>query len=253
MGMTTFAVAALAAGLGAFTVATIKQRRTGSPGEGARTIALPLAPPVGSSEPSRSSPATGIPFTTSAAATWPDIVRLAAWSAGRFIPLAVSRSLRLRRNRLDRAYHIDQGGTYAVFRETVSDVYPPSRPVVLVVGFRLRLIRDWALPHWLFQRACILTTPFWSGFRGFRIKLWMVDPITKNYLGIYDWEKMDQARTYLAALTRVLRPLSTPWSVFATVYPDQSLEPFLQARAVASAQPVPVAPHAGLGVPARTA
>ncbi len=253
MRMTSFAVAALAAGLGAYMVATIKQRRTGSPGKGARTAILPSAPPVGSSGPSRSSPEPGTSFATSADATWPETAQLAARSAGRYIPLAVGRSLRLRHNRLGRAYRIDQGGTYAVFRETVSNVYPPSHPVVLVVGFRLRVIRDWALPHWLFQRACILTTPFWSGFRGFRVKLWMVDPITKNYLGIYDWEETDQARTYLAALTRVLRPLSTPSSVFAILYPDQALEPFLEARAVASTQPVSVAPHAALGVPARSA
>lgn len=211
MRLTSFAIATLAAGLGTFTVAQIKRRQA---------------------------PAT-TPARTSDRPAWPKVAALAARSCARFVPLAASRTLRLRLDRLGQAYRIDQGGAYAVFRETVSRADPPVHPAVLVVGFRLRGIRDWPWPHWLFQRLCILTSPFWSGFRGFRVKLWMVDPATRNYLGIYDWEGAAPARTYLAALTRVLRPLSVPGSVFATLIPDQALETYLQPRAVAGTGRIP--------------
>jgi hypothetical protein len=157
-------------------------------------------------------------------------VKLVATSIVRFLGLATSRKLGLRRDRVGESYDIDERGTYQIFRETVSDDGTPDKSVVLVVGFRLRVLRSNTLLHWLFQRACILTTPFWSGFRGFRVKLWMVDSRTKNYLGIYDWAGVETAQTYIAALVRVLRPLSTPGAVWYNLYADQELEPFLRTR-----------------------
>jgi hypothetical protein len=117
---------------------------------------------------------------------------------------------------------------FEVFRETVSRA--PDREdaehVVLVVGFRLRLIGAFAPAHWLFQRACIMTTPFWSGLRGFRVKLWMVDPETKDYAGIYDWAGRGDAQRYLRALTPVLRAVSVSGSVWDRVE-DAPFEEFL--------------------------
>jgi len=158
------------------------------------------------------------------------IAKLATLSAVRFCRLAASHALHLRRDRLGERYAIDQGGTYTIFRETVSDAERDARSVVLVVGFRLRLLRAYPSPHWIFQRLCILTTPFWSGLRGFRVKLWMVDPMSKNYLGIYDWAGEENAKVYVNALVRVLRPLSTCGSVWYRLYPDQELDAYLRTR-----------------------
>ena len=158
------------------------------------------------------------------------IFKLSALSVLRFLRLATSRAIRLRRDRVGQAYIIPQCGAYQIFRETVSDDGTRDRSVVLVVRFRLRVLRSNTFLHWLFQRACILTTPFWSGFRGFRVKMWMVDPQTKNYLGIYDWAGVENAQTYIDALVQVLRPLSTPGSVWYELYPDQEFEPFLRTR-----------------------
>ncbi len=175
------------------------------------------------------------------------IFKLAAASVVRYLRLAAARRIRLRRDRLGEAYRIDRGGAYRIFRETVSHDGTSAESVVLVVGFRLRLLRSLRWPHWLFQRACILTTPFWSGFRGFRVKLWMVDPRTRNYLGIYEWAGRDHAQTYVDALVRVLRPLSTPSSVWYDLYPDQKLEPFLQVRKRDGSSAVPPGEMAGTG------
>ena len=157
----------------------------------------------------------------------PSIPRLALRSANRFAWLCLGGSLRLRRRRRGTAYDLGPRGTYRVFRETVSSGPAADvSPVVLVVGFRLRVIGKSALAHRLFQRCCILTTPFWSGFAGFRVKLWMVDPETDDYLGIYEWCGREQAQLYVDALVRVLRPLSTPRSVWYEIR-EQPFERFL--------------------------
>jgi hypothetical protein len=156
--------------------------------------------------------------------------RAGARSARAFAGLAFGRKLRRRRNRLRERYAIDQGGTYEIFRETESLQISDEPACALVVGFRLKVLRSLAAPHWIFQRLCILTTPFWSGFRGFRTKLWMVDQDSKNYLGIYDWRGAKNAQTYVDALVRVLNPLSTSASVWYRIYPDEALDDFLKSR-----------------------
>jgi hypothetical protein len=151
----------------------------------------------------------------------PHIASLALRSARRFVALARTHSLCLRRARRGALYHLGSRGDFAVFRETVRLSPTHDRPVVLVVGFRLRWIDSFATAHWLFQRCCILTTPFWSGFTGFRVKLWMVDPVTRNYLGIYEWDGRASAQKYVDALVRVLKPLSVPGSVWYELIDEQ--------------------------------
>jgi hypothetical protein len=159
-------------------------------------------------------------------------LRLILASMCRYGELVALGRLRLRRDRLRSAYRIEGHGLYEIFRETVSSEANVEPDAVLVVGFRLRAIGSHPLPHWLFQRLCILTTPFWSGFRGFGVKLWMVDPETKNYLGIYRWAGADNAQTYVELLGKILRPLSTPGSVWHELHSGQEFEAFLRERRV---------------------
>lgn len=112
-------------------------------------------------------------------------------------------------------YTVESAGTFSVFRETVRRFAPSGPPVVLIVGFRLKLIGSNPLFHWLFQHVCILTTPFWCGLRGFGTKLWLVDPVTKNYFGIYEWFGEADAERYLEFLLPILGFFSvgnTSWS-----------------------------------------
>jgi hypothetical protein len=158
------------------------------------------------------------------------VPRLVFASARQWAGLVRSGNIWRAPDRLGQDYRIDRGGTYRIFRETHGRDAVMESSGVLVVGFRLRIIGSNRICHWLFQRLCLLTTPFWSGFPGFRIKLWMVDPETKNYLGIYEWAGEDHARTYVETLMKILRPLSTPGSVWYERYPGQALGPFLNAR-----------------------
>ena len=162
--------------------------------------------------------------------TAPSIPRLALRSARRFAWLCLGGSLRLRRARRGTAYDLGSRGNYVVFRETVSSGSTTGDAlVVLVVGFRLRVIGGSPPAHRLFQRCCVLTTPFWSGFAGFRVKLWMVDPDTKDYLGIYEWCGREQAQLYVDALGRVLRPLSVPGSVWYEIL-EEPFEQYLSGH-----------------------
>jgi hypothetical protein len=155
------------------------------------------------------------------------IPRLAFGSAKHFLSLARHGSLRRPPQRLGRAYRVDDGRAYEIFRETVSDAAPTDPANVLVVGFQLKVLGAHPVPHWIFQRCCLLTTPFWSGLPGFSVKLWMVDPESKRYLGIYDWRGLANTQAYVDALARVLRPLSTADSVWYRIVPDRTLEAYL--------------------------
>jgi hypothetical protein len=157
-----------------------------------------------------------------------EIVTLAILSLVNYIRLVSSNSLHLHRDRLGKLYKVAEGGTYAIFRETISNKKILDKSVVLIVGFRLRFINSNPILHWLFQRVCILTTPFWSGFYGFRVKLWMVDPETKNYLGIYEWYGAENAQVYVNALVRILGPLSTKGSVWYELNTDMKLDKYLE-------------------------
>lgn len=163
---------------------------------------------------------------------WPGIVRLAATSAWNYLRQVYAGTMHLRTDRLGAVFNVGEHSDYAIFRETTGDDGVAGAPSVLVVGFRLKLIGSNPIFHWLFQRVCLLTTPFWSGFPGFRVKLWMVDPATRDYLGIYRWAGADHAHTYATALAKVLRAVSTPDSVWYEIEPATDFETFLAARAV---------------------
>jgi hypothetical protein len=162
--------------------------------------------------------------------SWRRIASLAAISVRHYLTHVRTGDIALRRDRLGHIVVVDEHGPYTIFRETVGNDGSAGEPTVLVVGFRLRVLHSNPLLHWMFQRVCLLTTPLWSGFEGFRVKLWMVAPESRDYLGIYQWAGEQHSRTYVTALARVLRALSTPGSVWYEVLPDQELEPYLRTR-----------------------
>lgn len=158
--------------------------------------------------------------------SYPSKISTAACSVKHFFGQAKDHSLRLECSRLGKLYRI-RANDYAIFRETRLEE-TEGQPNVLVIGFRLKLIRSSGFLHWLFQRICILTTPFWSGIKGFRVKLWMVSPKTKDYLGIYDWRGAQESRDYINFLLPILGFFSVNNSVWFKQYNGQELEKFLK-------------------------
>jgi hypothetical protein len=105
------------------------------------------------------------------------------------------------------------GTTSYVFRETLVDGVPTVEPAVLVVRFTLRLIGTNPWLHAAFRRECVLHTPLFAGFPGFRSKLWLTDRDTGVYRGLYEWDGADPAARYAETLARLLARVSVPRSV----------------------------------------
>ena len=143
------------------------------------------------------------------------------------------------RGRVGQTLTMSDGRTYRVFRETVKEpVDDPSRPAVLLARFHLRGMGPRRrLLHALFRRLCIVTTPFFVGLGGFGSKLWMVDPATGDFAGLYDWRGVHDARAYAEGLMRVLRPLSARGSVSYELVPDTTVDSYLAAHRPGVAAP----------------
>ena len=94
------------------------------------------------------------------------------------------------------------GTSACVFRVTTVDRAEPQDPCLLVVRFRLRLLRGrW---HRLFRCECILNTPLFVGFPGFVSKLWLDRDAHDDYRGLYEWDGAASAARYAGSLWRVL-------------------------------------------------
>ncbi len=109
------------------------------------------------------------------------------------------------------------GSSAVVFRETVVDSAPPEDPCLLVVEFRLRLLRG----RWqkLFLWECILNTPLFVGFPGLVSKLWLDRDEQERYRGLYEWDGAAAAEHYARSLWRVLELVCRPGSIHYRVVP----------------------------------
>jgi hypothetical protein len=103
-------------------------------------------------------------------------------------------------------------GTAArVYRETRVDRPAPAHPCVLVVAFRLRLVRGRA--HTAFEHESLAHTPLFAGFAGLVSKLWLAHDEEGRYRGLYEWDGAHLADTYARSLWRVLALVSVPGSI----------------------------------------
>lgn len=157
-----------------------------------------------------------------------NILCTAIRSSARWVVLSWKRNIYLHRDKIGKTIAMHRQN-YVVFRETAVRTPTGGTPVVLVVGFRLLGIRSNTILHWVFQRICILTTPGWSGMPGFQTKLWLVNPKSKDYLGIYTWRGEDQSQAYITYLLPVLRICSVKGTVWYERVVGQELDQFLTA------------------------
>jgi hypothetical protein len=131
-----------------------------------------------------------------------DAARAVARCATTTATLLARRQTHLPKKHVGLRLHFADGTSARVFRETVVDRPPPVDPCVLVVGFRLRLLRGrW---HRLFLWECILNTPLFVGFPGLVSKLWLDHDERDRYRGFYEWDDPTSAEHYARSLWRVL-------------------------------------------------
>lgn len=118
------------------------------------------------------------------------------------------------------------GTSARVFRETTVDRDVPANPCVLVVAFRLRLLRGpW---HRLFLWECILNTPLFVGFPGLVSKLWLDSDDRDRYRGFYEWDGPAAAEHYARSLWRVLDLVCPPQAVHYRIVPGLRRDDALQ-------------------------
>jgi hypothetical protein len=121
------------------------------------------------------------------------------------------------RANVGRRVRFADGSQTWVYRETAVEG-TPQEPCVLVVSFRLRLVRGYRA-HALFRVASILNTPLFVGFPGFVSKLWFAHDSNGVYRGLYEWDGPDQAAQYARSLWRVLELVSVKGSIAYRVLP----------------------------------
>jgi hypothetical protein len=146
---------------------------------------------------------------------------------GRTIELLLQRRLHLRRARIGTSIALPDGRTFTVFRESIRDGDAGPEQVNLAVWFHLRGIPAGSrVRRFLFERLCLVNTVLFAGFDGYRVKLWMVDPGTADYAGLYRWHSPGEAEAYARYIVGVLTPLSRAGSVGYQIFPDVgSVEP----------------------------
>jgi hypothetical protein len=123
---------------------------------------------------------------------------------------------------------LPDGRRFVVYRHTTRDGSDDARGVTLAVWFRLRGVPPGAwFRRWLFERESILNTLLYAGVEGYRVKLWMVNPVSSDYAGLYEWRGAASAERYARYITAVLRPLSVPGTVGYELLPATSLGGYL--------------------------
>jgi hypothetical protein len=100
----------------------------------------------------------------------------------RAVVLLVRGRIHLPRRHIGMRLRFADGSSARVYRETVVDGAAHADPCVLVVEFRLRVVRDWG--HALFRWESLLNTPPFVGFPGFVSKLWPAHDQRGVYRGV---------------------------------------------------------------------
>jgi hypothetical protein len=150
------------------------------------------------------------------------VARCAAHTA----PLLARRKTHLPKEHVGMRLSFADSTSARVFRETTVDRPPPTDPSVLVVAFRLRLLRGkW---HRLFLWECILNTPLFVGFPGLVSKLWLDHDHLDRYRGFYEWDGAEAAEHYACALWRVLELVCPPDAIAYRVIPGFRRDDVLQ-------------------------
>jgi hypothetical protein len=143
------------------------------------------------------------------------------------------------------------GTTRRVYRETVVERASRTEPCVLVVSFRLRLVRG--VLHSLFRWESLLNTPLFVGFPGFVSKLWCAHDQNGVYRGVYEWDGADRAEYYARCLWRVLALVSVSGSVDYAIVPglgrDDALADPSRLPAGKESLPAWALPIAAVGTP----
>jgi hypothetical protein len=122
------------------------------------------------------------------------------------------------------------GSISRIYRETTLLDLETTPQVMLAVRFRLRFIGSSRLGHALFRFESLFNTLLFAAHRGFHSKLWLTDPTTDYYRGIYEWEDEESAIEYAETLRIVLAPWVERGSLAYRIMSGVSRPDFLEGR-----------------------
>ena len=122
--------------------------------------------------------------------------------------LVANRRLTSPKENLGARLNFPDGLSSFVSRETAVTDAATNAPTPLVIQFRLAALGSNRLLHAAFRRECVLHTPLFAGFPGFRSTLWIDDVETGVYRGVYAWQGGDLERHYAARMVALLAPFS---------------------------------------------
>jgi hypothetical protein len=106
-------------------------------------------------------------------------------------------------------------GDWLVFREMLVD--PPAGTPPAEAIFRPRFHVK-GMSSKVNQWFSWLPIPFFAGLPGFRRKLWLVDPVSGDFSGYYEWQRPEDANAYAQSFAmRFMAGRSIPGSVSARV------------------------------------
>jgi hypothetical protein len=120
------------------------------------------------------------------------------------------------------------GSISRVFRETRVTHAATAHPTLLVIAFRLAFLDDMPALHAGFRRECLIHTPLFAGFPGFRSKLWLEDRHTRIYRGVYQWDGADAAAAYAGRMVGLLAPFSNRGTARSHVVPGLTRDTYLR-------------------------
>lgn len=150
------------------------------------------------------------------------------------VGLLIGHHMRLPKGSVGLRLNFADGTTGRVYRETVID-RAAADPCVLVVEFRLRLVRGWG--HTLFRWESMLNTPLFAGFPGLVSKFWLAHDQHGVYRGLYEWDGPDRAQYYARCLWWVLALVCPRDSIHYRVLPGLRRDQLLKQPGVQGEEP----------------
>lgn len=126
--------------------------------------------------------------------------------------------VRFPRDRVGSVVTMPNGRDYTVFRQVVLRPRPgqPDQPGALFTPY----FHVAGMSPGLNRLFSLLPIPFFVGLPGFRSKLWLVDPATGDFAGLYEWDTVEDAESYSRSFAmRFMTRRSVPGSVSCEVIP----------------------------------
>lgn len=132
--------------------------------------------------------------------------------------LFLSSRVHFPRQRLGQEISLD-GERWVIFRQVIVDPPPgAARAPGAVFRPRFHIANMSVQANQLFSWLPML---FILGLPGFRSKLWLVNPLTGDFSGYYEWESVEQAERYAQSFAmRFMTGRSLPGSVYYQIIPQ---------------------------------